>query len=138
MTGRSRRARNLIWLTPESLQAAERLSGLTGMPVPDLIELVLLELMEHEVMDGPDPADAPPASAPLTGTRSRGPATVIPIKRGRAAAQRGTPAAAAASDLDEIRHRCSLLRIQAERARLASVRARERASAVLEERGSDE
>jgi hypothetical protein len=134
VTSRHRRGRNVIWLTPESLQAAERLSGLTGISVPELIEVVLLELMEHEAMAEPrreeDPP-APPARAPR-----RGPARVIPIEGARLARRRPAPTAAAAQSFgsEELRERCQLLRAQAERARLAAVKARERARVVLQGR----
>jgi hypothetical protein len=127
--GRSRRARNVIWLTPESLHAAERLSSLTGMPVADLIEMVLLELMQHE---GLEARPAPERTA------RRGPARVIPIGRARSA--HATPASATPTpgDLDDLRRRCHALRAQAERARLASARAREHASEILGERNRGE
>jgi hypothetical protein len=134
---RSRRARNLIWLTPESLQAAERLSGLTGMPVPDLIELVLLELTEQEMSDAP-PARSRPAAARPPSSR---PGDVIPIGRARAA--RGRPAESAGprsrtESLDDLHARCTQLRALAERARTASARAREHARAVLERRDGED
>ena len=129
---RSRRAKKLIWLTPESLQAAERLSGLTGMPVPDLIELVLLELSEHEIAD-PPPARSRPAAPPAPERR---PGRVIALDRARAARGRPVvPRRSTSQDLAELHNRCTQLRALAERARAAAVQARAHARAVLERRG---
>jgi hypothetical protein len=135
VSSRSRRARNLIWLTPESLRGAERLSSLTGVPVPELIELVLLELMREEGIEA-HPEAAP--SAPARSTQ-RGPAAVIPIGRARSALRWRAPRAVSPApgpreNLPELRERCELLRARAEGARLASVRARERAGAIREGR----
>jgi hypothetical protein len=136
MSNRSRRARKLIWLTPESLQAAERLSSLTGMPVPDLIELVLLELTEHEMAEAPPARSRPPATRPAPPPPGR----VIPIDRARAARRASTEAwapRAKAEDLADLHTRCSELRVLAKRTRDASMRARARTQAVLDGRGED-
>jgi hypothetical protein len=106
------------------------------MPVPDLIELVLLELMQHEG-EVRDEIDAESASRPVTPTRrssGRAPATVIPIGRARQARDRTGSAVGAPSTVDpgDLHRRCGQLRAEAERVRLASVSARERASAVLQ------
>jgi hypothetical protein len=126
--GRTRRARNVIWLTPESLRAAEHLSSLTGVSVPDLIELVLIELAEHE-------DQATPASGPTPcPRRPRGPARVIPIQRARTARARLVAGQRpAAEECEQLRRRCQELRGRSEQARSAAARARERATALLRE-----
>jgi hypothetical protein len=84
-----------------------------------------------------DEIDAESASRPVTPTRrssGRAPATVIPIGRARQARDRTGSAAGAPSTVDpgDLHRRCGQLRAEAERVRLASVSARERASAVLQ------
>ena len=125
VTRRHRRARNLIWLTPESLHAAEHLSAITGVPIPDLIELILLELMEQQALAGAHARAGPRPPVSPTAHRRRRTATVIPIERARE--RRGS---AEPSDLAALRRRCSIQRARAA-TRLGSLRARERAAALL-------
>lgn len=79
MRGVTERSRRLVWLSPRALSIAEQLSALTGVGVPDLLELVLLELESALGDDGRDPA--PPHEAPRQPPRTA--ARVIPIERAR-------------------------------------------------------
>jgi len=80
-----RRSDRIVWLSPRALVAAEHLSGLTGVRIPDLVELLLLELESGLCDAALDAAEVPPRS-------SCGPAHVIPIERARRRPVRVRPA----------------------------------------------
>jgi hypothetical protein len=75
--------RQPVWLTPEAIAAAGRLSQVTGLSLHELIEAALLgvdadELGRQLVADGAD-GIVPEAPPEPSATPARPPARVIPI-----------------------------------------------------------
>lgn len=116
MKGLSRRSHRIVWLSPLALVVAEQLSDLTGVRIPDLVEMLLLEL-EGGLRDAPAEAAR---RAEVPRPPARGTARVIPIERARRRQARETraPLAPALKPPEAVR-----------------ARARERASVAL--RASD-
>jgi hypothetical protein len=88
MKGVARRSDRLVWLSPRALVAAEHLAKLTGVRIPDLVELLLLELEGGLACDAhaQAPQRAEPSRLPVL-PRGR----VIPIDRARRWTPRAVP-----------------------------------------------
>ena len=90
MTEKSPRSPHHLRLSSEAMSAAQRLAELAGVPVPELLEIVLLELVASgDRVKARGQGKRPRAKA----FADRGPARVIPIMRPRVAG----PGAAAPS-----------------------------------------
>ncbi len=113
MAGKRPRPQRSLQLSGEAMSAAERLAELSGVPVPELLEIVLLELVESGTrVQARDQRKRPRAKA----LARRGPATVVSIDRAR---QR--PASALRRRVEALHRRSDAARTRAEAARRASV-----------------
>lgn len=101
MKGVSRRSHRIVWLSPQALVVAEQLSDLTGVRIPDLVEMLLREL-EGGLRDAPAEAAR---RAEVPRPPSRGTARVIPIERARRRQAREAPLAAALKPPEAVRAR---------------------------------
>jgi hypothetical protein len=109
-----------VRLSPHAVFAAERLAEMTGVPVAELLEIVLLELLAS----GTAVEASPPARRRNTRPSAR-PATVIPI--GRARRHRSSPA----GPVQEVRERSALARARGRAACQAAAQARQRSRELL-------
>lgn len=123
MAGKRPRAQRHLQLSAEAMSAAERLAELSGVAVPDLLEIVLLELVESGTRVRAQNQRKHPRTKGLG--RRRGPATVVSIDRAR---QR--PASALRRRVEALRRRSDAARVRAESARRASVDVRLRCRAL--------
>jgi hypothetical protein len=115
MGGKGSRAPRHFRLSSQAVFAAERLAEIAGLPPCELVEMVLLELAASgEIVE----ADMSAKSQRLTPVSRRGPASVIPIERGRG---RALPLG---RRIEALRRRSEAARLRGERARGNSARLR--------------
>lgn len=115
MAGKGSRAPRHFRLSSQAVFAAERLAEIAGLPACELVEMVLLELAASgEILE----ADASAKGQRFTPVSRRGPASVIPIERGR---RRALPLG---RRIEALRKRSDAARLRGERARGNSARLR--------------
>jgi len=90
VTPKTPQQRHPIWLTPEAVTAADRLSRVTGLTLNELVEIALLGIDADQLARELGIAGAPPAPCVHRPFGAGRPARVIPIERGR---RRHTPSA---------------------------------------------
>jgi hypothetical protein len=122
MAGKRPRPQRPLQLSGEAMSAAERLAELSGVPVPELLEIVLLELVESGTRVQARNQRKRPRGKTLA---RRGPANVVPIDRARR-----RPASALRQRVEALHRRSDAARARAEAARRASVDVRLRCRAL--------
>jgi len=118
MAGKRPRLQRHLHLSGEAMSAAERLAELSGVPVPDLLEIVLLELVEsgNRVQ-----AEGPQKRPQVKALARRGPASVVPIDRAR---QRSASAPRQPGETLHRRSEAARARVKASRRGAVDVRLR--------------
>ena len=117
MAGKGSRAPRHFLLSSRAASAAERLAEIAGLPAWELVEMVLLELAASgEIVE----AEVGAKGQRLTTVSRRGPASVIPIERGRG---RSLPLG---RRIETLRRRSEAARLRGQTARAKSVRLRMR------------
>jgi hypothetical protein len=84
VTPKTPRQRQPVWLTPEAVAAADRLSRVTGLTLHELVEIALLGIDADQLARELGVAGAASAALAHDSRAARGAAArVIPIERGR-------------------------------------------------------
>jgi hypothetical protein len=122
MAGKGSRASRHFWLSSRAAFTAERLAEIAGVPAGELVEMVLLELAgSGEIVE----AEVGAKGKQSTSVVRRGPASAIPIERGRRlAGPLGRRIATLRLRSETLRQHSRAVRLRGERARENSTRLR--------------